>query len=148
PAVAEPARRGARQREAEREVAPAPDDLLLREAAERRPDRHTPRQCAAREPPEPGEERRRRVGERVVAEERERERRDAPARAVHRAEAREEEFPSRKVVGRERGPPARHAAPGDAPVPLAVEQRRRQVQANERRDPHPAPAERGEEAIE
>src|SRR5439155_7631954 len=74
---------------------------------------------------------------------------DAHARAVDGCQAREEEVPPRQVVRRQRGPGARHAAAGDAPVVAPIEPGDRQLEAHEGRYGEPLPsAEHAEEGRE
>jgi len=133
----------------EREVAAAADHGGLSQVTEGGADLDARAERPARQPAEVGQERRRRVGERVVGEHPQGERRDAVARAVDGAEAGEQQVPSGEVVRARRRASPRHAAARDAPVHGAIERRHGQIEARERRDaPAVAGAQRGEEAGE
>src|SRR5207249_7479750 len=97
PAVPKTARPRAGQGQRERQIAAATDHRFLGEATKRGADRQARRERPAGDPAESREEGGARVGKRVVREQRQRDRRNAPPRAVDRCEAAEEQVPSGQV---------------------------------------------------
>src|SRR5262249_34994229 len=88
--VREPAWTRARERQLRRQVPPGTDHVGLLQVLERRADPDPRAECPPGAPPEIGEEARRRVGERVIGEEGERDRRDPVAGAMDGRQAAEE----------------------------------------------------------